>query len=389
MAIWLGAFVLVAAILVLSRFTSDDPDSTLYAGIAARLAAQPVPRWIAPEWWGLWSRVDLEGLYVEHPVGFFVVPAVLARLGMPGEQAAYIFGVATALGSLLLIATIVARVATRADARAVLVLLQIMPIAFIFRVRANQEYALLLCMLVTLRGVDRARQSASGFLAVTAGIVCAFLIKGFFVIFALLAAALWVLTNPADRRGSPLRPIAALGCAVAAAAVAAAGYEVWFMRVTGESFWHRYWARQFAPDAGARIGAGVILEHALFYASRLIWHPAPWTLAAVAGLLRPRRGPRVWWHEASSPGRRAAVFVLLFAAGSVAILSPSPRVAERYVFYAVYAVAALSAVIACRAWPALRNALARLDARVPALPAVVWLGLILMRLAAGPFLPRV
>ena len=49
-ALWAGAFLVVAALLITSGFSSDDPDSALYAGIAGRLAEEPVARWIAPEW---------------------------------------------------------------------------------------------------------------------------------------------------------------------------------------------------------------------------------------------------------------------------------------------------------------------------------------------------
>src|SRR5262245_4991681 len=154
-ALWLVCFAFVAILLVALRFESDDPDSDLYARLSARIAEQPLVRWVAPEWWGLWSRVGLTGYYREHPIGGFALPAALARLGLPGEQAAYIVGVAAGLISLLLIGHLVERLTTRADGRAALLLLQIMPVAFLFRIRANQEYAMLICQLVTILGLDR------------------------------------------------------------------------------------------------------------------------------------------------------------------------------------------------------------------------------------------
>jgi len=43
---------------------------------------------------------------------------------------------------------------------------------------------------------------------------------------------------------------------------------------------------------------------------------------------------------------------------------------------------------ACYAWPAVPAFVARLDRRIPALPALLWLVLIVARLGLGPLLPR-
>ena len=51
---WTAAFVLVAALIVATHFSSTDPDSQLYASISGRLSEEPVSHWIAPEWWDFW-----------------------------------------------------------------------------------------------------------------------------------------------------------------------------------------------------------------------------------------------------------------------------------------------------------------------------------------------
>src|SRR6478672_11876238 len=84
---WAALFLIVAALLVVTGFASDDPDSALYANISAKLADLPASRWIAPEWWGFW---DSQGLFREHPAGVFLLPTALSRLGIPPVQAAYI-----------------------------------------------------------------------------------------------------------------------------------------------------------------------------------------------------------------------------------------------------------------------------------------------------------
>src|SRR6476659_9463318 len=99
--IWVAGFLLVAALIVVTRFESRDPDSSLHASIASRLAQEPMRRWVAPEWWGFWPDAHLTGLYVEHPAGIFVLPALLERAGLPGIQSAYIVGVGASLLALL------------------------------------------------------------------------------------------------------------------------------------------------------------------------------------------------------------------------------------------------------------------------------------------------
>jgi hypothetical protein len=83
------------------------------------------------------------------------------------------------------------------------------------------------------------------------------------------------------------------------------------------------------------------------------------------------------------------MFAIVFAVTCVLMLAPASRFAERYVFSANYAIATAGAIVAARAWPSLARGVARLDRAIPALPALVWLSLMLARLALGPFLPRI
>jgi 4-amino-4-deoxy-L-arabinose transferase-like glycosyltransferase len=388
---WTAAFCVASLLLVTTRFTSDDPDSSLYAGLSARLAQEPVSRWIAPEWWGLWARLGGTGLYRDHPVGGFLIPAALGRIGVPGEQAAYVAGLAAGIVALLLVAELTARIATPADGRAALILLQLMPVAFIFRVRANQEYALLACTAAVLIGLDRMHRSSWGAALAAAALSAALLIKGLFVAFPLMAAVLWIAVSPTQRTPARQRQSVALAVGILAVGVTALLYEALYRRVTGESFIVPYWTLQVAPFeiATPASNSSALLNHALFYASRLAWHPAPWTIAALALVLGAGRRIPQLWHSAHASLRRGIVFAALVAACSVVLLAPSERVAERYVFIATYAVGTTAAVFSYRQWPALAWLLDRANARVPALPALIWLSLVVLRLGVGPLLPRV
>ncbi len=171
----------------------------------------------------------------------------------------------------------------------------------------------------------------------------------------------------------------------------AALYDWQYQRITGEVFWARYWERQLGPLTIATPveGGSTLLQHAGFYVTRLLWHPAPWSLAVLGALFRHRRSARQAWRTLPVTARRGAIFALGFAAASIGVLAPASRFAERYVFSATYAVGALGAVIAYERWPRLRDALRRGDAAVPALPAMVWTALMIVRLVLGPILPRI
>jgi hypothetical protein len=130
-------------------------------------------------------------------------------------------------------------------------------------------------------------------------------------------------------------------------------------------------------------------HHLGFYALRMAWHPAPWSFALLVAAWSTRRRWRNTWNAMPDTRRRGLLFGLAFALAAVAMLTPASRFAERYIFSANYAVAAVGIVVALHQWPALRRLLERLDGRVPALPATCWTLLMLLRLVLGPLLPRI
>ena len=281
-AVWGVCLLAVWALLVATGFVSRDPDSAFYAVMTERLANGPASAWIAPEWGGLWNGT---GLWQEHPIGIYLVPIAFAKLGFPAGQAAYAMGIAAALGCLVLMARLAAATHVEGAGRAALVLLQLVPAAFVFRVRANHEYPMLLCLLAALVALDGVRRSWVWLPAVAAAITAALLIKGVFVAIVLLGAGLWALLNPLRAPGSMIRPLVALAVAVGCAAAMAVGYDVLYERAAGTTFWAGYWRRQLGPVAEAAPGAGLlpILGHIAFYAAHLAWLSAPWG-AALVGL---------------------------------------------------------------------------------------------------------
>jgi hypothetical protein len=385
---WAACFVLVSFALVGLDFTSQDPDSALYADLSARLAAGSPSRWIAPEWWGNW---DHEGWFREHPAGVFVVPTILAASGVPGIQAAYIVGIAAGLAALLMTGGLVARVTSRADGRAVLLLLQVIPLASIFRIRANHEYPMLVCLLLALIGADAVRGSWRWIWVIPVALLGALLVKGVFVAVPLIALGAWIVLNPRQVPGSTLRPIAATAAAFAVMALTAVAYDALYRQVTGEPFWAPYWERQLAPltIATPAEGGRTLVSHAGFYAVRLLWHPAPWSLCLVLAAWRHKAWLGRTWRRWPEGERRGLAFVLLASAAIVLMLIPASRFAERYIFAANHLIAAAGIVVALRTWPRLAAGVSAWDRAIPALPALLWLALMTARLVAGPFLPRI
>ena len=181
---WVAAFLLASAVLAALRYHTRDPDSLLYARIAAQLSRQEPATWIAP----LWPADSYQhGRFREHPVGIFVLPALLARAGYPAEQAAYAVNAAYQIAALLLAPVVASAFAPGPHAQRLAWLLQLVPVAFVYRIRANHEPAILLLLLVALYATERSRERPLFALLGAAALDGILLVKGLIVLPALLA----------------------------------------------------------------------------------------------------------------------------------------------------------------------------------------------------------
>jgi hypothetical protein len=252
---------------------------------------------------------------------------------------------------------------------------------------------MLLCLLVAILGIDAVRRSWRWIWVTPLALCAAVLIKTVFAAIPLIAVGWWLAANPLGERGPLIRALASLVLSAAAIAVMCFAYEVAYVRVAGESFWAGLWARQMAP---LRLGGAMddaatptVLHHLGFYALRVLWHPAPWSLALAVAAWYSRRTWRDQWRAMPDPFRRGLVFGIGFAVTTIAMFMPSSRFAERYIFSPNYAIATVGIVVALYMWPRLRARMERLDQRIPALPVLCWTALMLLRLGVGPFLPRI
>lgn len=402
---WTLAFLISALLIAAVGFTSRDPDSTVYAGIAARLSQEPLTRWVAPEWWGEWG---FQGPFREHPIGTFLLPALAARAGYPPEQAAYAVHGLYQILSLVLASLVAASIVRQPEARALAWVLQLLPIAFVFRIRANQEYAVLAGVLLAVYATERSRRHA-GWSVVTAGAFAwTLLVKGVFGFLTPLACGVWLLSRDlTDRARVRVAPWLALGGVLLVAPVLAWGYEVWYRGVTGDSFFAFYTGPRLDPEAVGDATPGRVVYNAVWYGGRLVWYAFPWSLFALmagAGAMASWRAGR---HAPSDLGGPSLVrssspqttvpsadarawcgvaFVWILAAALIVLMSFSDRKADRFIFPAYFAVAAAGGVAAIRWSPAFARLVHRLDR--PWVPAAVWLALFLARLATGSHLPQ-
>jgi hypothetical protein len=373
---WTGALLAVAIALPALRYRTRDPDSVLYAEMAARMSAQPIARWIAPEWPPRWY---MRGLYREHPAGVFAPPALLARLGYPADQAAYTVNAAYQVLTLVLVQRLAAALVVPVEARALAWLLQLLPIAFTYRVRANQEQAVVLLMVAALLGTELSRSRRRWALLTAAGLVGLVLVKGVLGLLGPVVCALWLLARrPAA--GSSRAEWTALAGAVVAVVLAVIAYEAAYRGATGEPFLAPYLTRQLGVAAVAQSEALLAQKayNLAWYLGRVLWFPFPWSIALLlAALSRTgRAGAR-----ASGLG-----FALAVTALYVGLFSLSDRRADRYIFPVYYAVGAAGAVAALRASARFRGVAERLDRGGATWPAALFLVLFALHVAGGRLL---
>jgi hypothetical protein len=415
-AAWAGVLVVAAALLAGSAYRSRDPDSTAYSEISGRMSSAPVRSWLAPDWGGSWG---FTGPFREHPIGIFVLPALLGRAGYPPEQAAFAVGALFSIMSVVMVRHVAAPVARDYEARAAQWASLFLPIAFVYRIRANQEYPVLFFTLLALVATERTRRAPMWIFVLAAAACGLALVKGIFIVFIPIVCALWLLlirgdagTGPgadegalkgtlktSDRRRADAVAWIGLTLAMCAVAVAAYVYEQMYHRVTGESFMTFYLKNRIAENAGigpaaaASTAAGAStsgvpsvastvsakLYNVVWYSARLLWFAVPGSLVLLASAPRFRR---LRTDEA-----RRVLFVALAAAAYVCAMSLGANKADRFIFPAYFLVGVAGAIVAMRRWTRVES-WARKVAALPgyALP-LAWLALFLLTFVTEGHLP--
>jgi 4-amino-4-deoxy-L-arabinose transferase-like glycosyltransferase len=387
---WCAALAASWLAFAVLGYGSRDPDSRLYAEIAARMADASPAGWIAPEFPPGWF---MSGLFREHPAGLFWPAALLARLGYPAGQAAYATNAVYQVATLVLLPALAAALVPVDRARALGWALQLLPIAFTYRARANHEQAVVLCLVLALLGTERSRRQARWAALTAAALAFLLLVKGLFALFGPLLCALWLLAtskSASPEAGAERTAWLGLGAATLAMLVAAAGYEVLYRWASGEPFWPFYASRQIGVATAVQAESALLRKAAnvAFYVGRILWFAFPWSLALVWEALASRRLATQAGEPAGARRRAAAVFVAGTVLAYVLGFGLFDRRADRYVFPAYYAVGAAGVLAALGRFPRLERLAARLDRAW--LPACVFALTLALHLVAGRVgLPRV
>jgi 4-amino-4-deoxy-L-arabinose transferase-like glycosyltransferase len=377
---WLLALVVASALLAATHFRTRDADSRVYLTIAAHLSEVPVSRWMAPQWWGVWG---MQGLYREHPIGTFVPPALLARAGFPALQAAFVVTLAAQVACLLLFVALAGRFVPDVEARALAWTLQLMPIAFVFRIRANQEYLLLAGLLVALYGVERSRDRAGWLWMALAGFLYALSVKGLFALIVPVIAIVWLVVMPARPGSRPVRGWLAVGLMLLATPVAGLLYERAYVATIGDSFLDYYLHLRLSLAGGSSSGANLPFPldkiwNATWYAGHVAWYAAPWSLVLVAAAFTRRM-----WRWPDRTTRTWILFALLATVAAIAVASTRDQRSDRYTFPAYFLTGAGGTLVVASWWPRGAGWAEALDRYWPWGPVALWLALFAARLVLG------
>jgi hypothetical protein len=191
--------------------------------------------------------------------------------------------------------------------------------------------------------------------------------------------------TPRGRRAAWLGLVAAT---LSIAAVVAA-YEWWYRAVTGEPFLSLYLGRQLgvAAEPHSEIWLLQKLENLVWYVGRVLFFPLPWSIVALALVVKQRaalvRLAKTAARADVGGEIRALACVLILTLAYVVGFGLSDRKADRYIFPIYFLVAGAGAVAGLRGWPWLRRVAERLDHLGVWLAPAVWLALMAFHPVAG------
>jgi hypothetical protein len=361
LAVWLTVLVIAAALLAATGYRTRDADSRAYIAITTHLVDEHASRWIAPQWWGAFG---LQGLFRDHPAGTFVAPALLAKVGYPVAQSLFVITLGCQIVSLLLLTALAARLTPAPHARALVWALLLIPIAFVFRVRANQEYPLLAGVLLTVYGLERARTWWPWVGVAITGALYALLVKGVFALLAPLLAALWLWTRRREASGGPAAWTGLVGVVLAMAAATWA-YERAYYATTGQSFLDYYLGARIALEGSTTTTLPAPLDK-----GRVLWYAAPWSFVAIAAAMPAIRA------RLTPASRDWVRYAALAALTTIVLVAARDTKADRYVFPAYFLTGSVGVVLACARWPRVASLADRLDRTWPWGPALLWFVLV-------------
>lgn len=311
-----------SAILLLTPYISRENDSRLYARIVNDQKDRPWVEFIAPKWNGSLFWAEKETPYFrDHLGGMFVLPTLLAKLGINGMQATYVCSLLYKTLTLIFFFLWLRLYVSDLHAGLIVLGLQLNPQSMNYTLRANHESLLLMFIMMGLWANNTKRVT----IAVAAS-VGAYLTKG---LPGLILPGIMALETLAHER-KILRPGIQFFGTLGLVTIISYGYEKWFHAVTGYGFFEKYITTQIhgrAIEETARTPIYITFLKGLnYYGGRMLGYAIPWTIGLFfIKKLRPSDKP-IW--------QTALCVVVPY----IFFFSFFSRTASRYIYPAFYFV---------------------------------------------------
>lgn len=340
--LWVISLAVVWTFLSQLPYTPKDGDGWLYTHIAEEVSSRGLGELIAIQWYGECKIYDKASEYCryfyEHPPGLFILPVLLTKIGIPKEKATLfadtLYQLILLLGIYLLASHFLPRKAAELAAFAVLLL----PISFVYSMRATQETPLLMCLCLSIVVVLKTNLHPilrCGTLVLLAAFAA--LLKGIMVVplVVIVCASVFFFTAKPSRFKSMSLVFFLM---VVGAYLVLSIFDKVRMAMTGNSFWLNYldiqlWHRSLEPVTFLEFIRRT-LSHFVFYIGCIAWYSFPWSL--IFGYIIFKKSKN---ENALKLNRPTRVLLVVLAFGTILHLfafSLFARYSMRYIFPAYH-----------------------------------------------------
>lgn len=291
------AFMLNAAAIVTMKYVPGDGDSRFYIFVARQIADSPLLLKISPQWNG--HQGIPKGHFIQdHLVGLPFTASLGATIGIDPGHTLMLINLGFLIGSSIFLYQLLRIFSCRRHSWAILCVMIFFPIAFLYRVRANHEPAVLffsmMALWATALGV---RSNILYLIGIPAALFGLCFVKGFMAAFLIplsmsaLCFLLW------QKQALNWRVIVVSWCGSILFALLISGmfcyfYEVWYRLATGKDFFSTYWqlqivSRSLGSDSGLTFPLDKI-RNVIFYTGCLLWYTFPWSVFFIVNITKSR-----------------------------------------------------------------------------------------------------
>ena len=343
--LWLALWVVASAFLSTTDFRSSSNDSKFYSRLVGQLADKPVGQWVAPKWGENFYGQPPDKYIHDHLSGNLIPGVLLAKAGVPSQHALNIVQMLFNIFSLILLVKIASFFVEKKVAVHLLWILQLIPIAFTYKIRANHEQGMILWMLVAIYGALLLVKTGRGLWLWALGVAGALLVKGAPVILLPVMGVLVAFFAAEKIEGRPKKALWLASTAVFTIFIVGFVYEFFYRQATGTEFWGEYWRVQIEERSLKATSDKPLLLQKLsnfwYYLNRSIFYTAPWSLVALFIFSKRKHWQRLpslreVFRLETSQKQKLYVVLFLLAILQIFAFSVSDRRGSRYIFPVFY-----------------------------------------------------